>query len=555
MPASVEKCVSNILPSLRDQYPKKSDKALTSMAWAICQSQHNKQQKKKGSTKAMASDDLTLRWDGKMKVFQTLTEAMFGLDHETHRLVELEDVSDILIDESTFVEVDCHSLAGDNSSNYAIPRLKALPYKSSSGPNAACVRNALARFNQVKGATDAEKASAKRKLLSAAKSLGIKTGESEDPDAELLIVENTIASDNTVLTEAYKPGEESPHIFLRGTAIGEGVTRNLNEYLAVELERAAPTLAGVPLQLDHGRTVYDNAGRVLVASYDPRSKSIEYVARLRRSKTDAFEAVLHGDVDSVSIGANINDVLCNVCGESKLKGNCKHVVGREYEGEIATRIGVGLEFFELSVTPFGAYQGANIAGVVSHNSTTLDDAIASFTESWNQKFGEQKHMSEPERDHAAELELVEVQKKLTAAEQAKLKLTEQLNGNLARTIAEAEIEMGQRKSDDLVKRIESLKSKPVEALELLAESTRERLILFRHDNDAVSRSQGIVTEEDDDDGDPTVISAEETKDFLREKWMGWPKPSESAKATIRAFRSNSYNPNVAEYARRQKGGR
>ena len=429
------------------------------------------------------SDDLTLRWDSKMVVFETLTKAMEGLG-ESHEIIMRE---------------------------------KALKILESEKPKVT--------HEEVVHAETAH------------------TGS----DGE------TITADEPDLSATESVAQESPHIFIRGTAIGEGVTRNMNQYLATELQRAAPTLTDVPLQIDHGVTVSANAGKVLVASFDPTTKSIDYIARLRRSKADVFEAVQHGDIDSVSIGANINDVLCNVCGESKLHGECSHIVGREYEGEIATRIGVGLEFFELSITPFAAYKGADIAGVVSRNSTNLDDAIASFTESYHKKFGEQKQMSEQENDQTVEVELAETQKKLGEAESEKQELREQVKSTLARTIVEAEVEMGQRTQDDSKKRTESLKPKSVEALELLSESTAERLVIFRRDQSAAPRSQGIVSEADEEI-DPTAIPVEELKTFLREEWMGWPEPTESAKKTVRAFRRNTYNPMRSEYAKREAGG-
>lgn len=480
MPASVDKCVSKMLPELKRRNPSKNERVLKRMAFAICQDWYNK--RKKGSKESMPGD-LSLRWNGKMHVHGTLSEAMQGIQaNEDCEMTMLEIVPKILQKEKPTPTTDTDTFA----------------------------------IKHVGGASV------------------------------------TIGTDGTtVVTESVQ--DEQTHIFIRGTAIGEGVTRNLNEYLATELQSAAPTLADVPLQIDHGQSVLDNAGRVLVASFDPRSKSIDYVARLRKSKTEAFEAVQYGDVNSVSIGANIDDVKCNLCDESKLHGNCTHVVGKEYEGGIATRIGVGLEFFELSITPFGAYQGADIAGVVSHHSTNLDDAIAIFTESYQKKFGEQTNMSEPETDQAAEARLVEAQTELNSEKQAKQVLIEQLKKTLSRTIVDAEIEMSERTAEESATRIGALKSKTVEALELLSETTAERLSIFKRDYHATTRDTGIVSE-GEPDADPTMIPIEDAKSFLREQWMGWDEPSASAKKKVRIMRKNSYHPNHALYRSRSLGG-
>lgn len=63
------------------------------------------------------------------------------------------------------------------ASDFAIPRLRALPYKRGKRVQLNCARNALARLNQVKGATGEEKASARRKLESALRKGGGEPGE------------------------------------------------------------------------------------------------------------------------------------------------------------------------------------------------------------------------------------------------------------------------------------------------------------------------------------------------------------------------------------------
>ncbi|RLG70884.1 MAG: hypothetical protein DRO11_05500, partial [Methanobacteriota archaeon] len=270
MPQWVEECVASVKPGLRKKYPNESDEKITSRAFAICQAQYKKRKK----------------------------EMSVGLN-----------------------EADCHSIAGDDASNYAIPRLKALPYKSSKGPNAACVRNALARLNQVKGATAAEKKAALAKLRRAAKSLGIKTKDSSEMSKEVFHFQSKMKTFTTMREamryvddkggvvygreEASKIMEsetdplpisystsavsatfmnessttEPTHFYIAGEAIHALTTRNMNTYLAEELRRAAPTLAGKTIQLDHSTKSIDTVGKVIVSSYDEISQSVSYVGR------------------------------------------------------------------------------------------------------------------------------------------------------------------------------------------------------------------------------------------------------------------------------------
>lgn len=67
--------------------------------------------------------------------------------------------------------VDCAENRSDRpKTDFAIPRLRALPYKINGEVNCTCVKNAMARHNQVKGATKQELAKAKSLLIRIARS-------------------------------------------------------------------------------------------------------------------------------------------------------------------------------------------------------------------------------------------------------------------------------------------------------------------------------------------------------------------------------------------------
>lgn len=93
---------------------------------------------------------------------------------------------------------------------YAVPRD---PPSSSKLPifDAAHVRNAMARFNQVKGVSAEEKATAKRKIIAAAKRFGIEVGEFEKVNQE----EHKMAEE-----EQPKP-EEQPEVKVEEAPVEE----------------------------------------------------------------------------------------------------------------------------------------------------------------------------------------------------------------------------------------------------------------------------------------------------------------------------------------------
>ena len=346
------------------------------------------------------------------------------------------------------------------------------------------------------------------------------------------------------------------HFYIRGTAIGEGTTRNLNHYRPEELKLAAPSLAGRPIQADHGVRTRDNVGKVLVSSYEPTSKTISYVGRIRRGH-EATDAVELGDVDTVSVGATVEDILCNICDKSRLSRSdrCKHHVGDAYEDEIATRVGVGLEFVELSVTPFPAYKQSSVGVASTHDS--MDMALAVF-ESYktNTTRGTIKLSEQQESELDSTIKLSELTKANTSlhteleAAQAELgKAQDREREILARQIAEAEVELGIKPESDTGKRVEHFQSKEIEALNLLYENISDQLSQFRR-SQSVSASKGIVTSSDEPERDPMELTKEEAKMIIRKGMLRWPESSVTAKATVKEYTRNTYHPNYSEYVSR-----
>lgn len=333
-------------------------------------------------------------------------------------------------------------------------------------------------------------------------------------------------------TEALAPVVPD-HFFVRGIAISEGTTRNGNTYLAEELRSAASTLVGCPLQLDHGLRTTDNIGKVVVSSYDPSAKLINYIARIR-SDHQIASAVRLGDIDSVSIGATVKDVTCGICDDSKMRGKCRHVVGRRYEDGVATQIGHGLRFVELSLTPFPADPVASMGVTITHASYV--DALTAFTESWRTQTGDTQKLSENQEGLNSE-----VQSMLDKAEQSNLALTARLAKTIATKVADAEVELGHRKAADKDKRVTELSAKPLDALEFLSESFSSLLIAKRSADASAPLSKGIVAVKDKPSPRKETLTKEQAKEFIRRR-LGFPEPSESARRVVREWIRDPLHP-------------
>lgn len=317
----------------------------------------------------------------------------------------------------------------------------------------------------------------------------------------------------------------SSHILIAGTAISAGTTLNLHTFLSKELEKACPSLAGKPIQLDHSPKSEDNIGKVLASAYDRDPEIIKYIGRIRQSEPihQAVAAVVAGDIDTVSVGGFAKDIRCNICGESKIPDSagriaCNHRLGRIYEGQQATATAIDIRFVELSVTPIPADPRAS-AGVMTHDS--MQSALVALAESYT---GADSSVSE-ETDQSANLmekdtKIEELQVELKASHTRERK-------RLAEGIAEAEVKMGVTAPKEKSERVTSLSEKTIETLEEVKSTVDRQLEMFLRKQDDEPTSRGKTIEESP--GVANELTWGETKAVVREMLFGFGPPSASAK--------------------------
>ena len=343
----------------------------------------------------------------------------------------------------------------------------------------------------------------------------------------------------------------STHILIAGTAITVGTTRNLHTFLSKELEKATPSLAGKPIQLDHSHKTEDNIGKVLASSYDRNVETIKYIGRIRESHA-VTPAVSSGDVDTVSVGGFARDMKCNICGESKIPDSagriaCNHRLGRIYEGQQATVVGIDIQFVELSVTPIPADPRAS-AGVMTHDS--MQSALVALAESY---IGADSSVSE-ETDQSAKLlerdtMIEELQVELKASHTRERK-------RLADGIAEAEVKMGVTALKEKSDRVTSLSEKTIETLEEVKSTVDRQLEMFLRKQDDEPTSRGKTIEESP--GVANELTWGETKAIVREMLFNFGPPSASAKRSTSGMIGDpdfEQHGKYKEMFAKQEGGR
>ena len=148
--------------------------------------------------------------------------------------------------------VDCAKNRAERpEGDFAIPSLRALPYKINGKIEPACVRAAMSRFNQVHGASAAQKASAKSKLIAAAKASGIEVGKFANAKVEEKA--NVKNSFNTI--EFSKDDRNHALLYFKGIVLEEGTYKGEDggkyTYSADVVNQVPNLIRGARGKLDH----------------------------------------------------------------------------------------------------------------------------------------------------------------------------------------------------------------------------------------------------------------------------------------------------------------
>lgn len=139
--------------------------------------------------------------------------------------------------------------------------------------------------------------------------------------------------------------EDTDEFLIRGVAINETTTLNNVKYIAEELERAAPTFRNVPILLDHRNEVKNIVGRTTAnVNFNSANRRIDFEGKIMDKAIR--EMIKDGRIQSVSIGAKVNDLVDEKDGSKKA---------------------TGIRGLELSLVAVPGDSQANLAQALQHN--------------------------------------------------------------------------------------------------------------------------------------------------------------------------------------------
>ena len=145
------------------------------------------------------------------------------------------------------------------------------------------------------------------------------------------------------------------------------VDRDFERFTEATLEELAKKYVGRPVLRDHNWSAAAQTARVYAGSVEPGDE--EGVRRLvlrcymPRSEQTAptIAAIESGILRECSVGLAVKRALCSICGANQRETLCKHIQGREYDGQVCHMdLDGAADAYEVSMVAVPAQPAAGV---------------------------------------------------------------------------------------------------------------------------------------------------------------------------------------------------
>ena len=153
----------------------------------------------------------------------------------------------------------------------------------------------------------------------------------------------------------------------RLAACDNQVYRDFERFTEATLEELAKKYVGRPVLRDHNWSAAAQTARVYAGSVEPGDE--EGVRRLvlrcymPRSEQTAptIAAIESGILRECSVGLAVKRALCSICGANQRETLCKHIQGREYDGQVCHMdLDGAADAYEVSMVAVPAQPAAGV---------------------------------------------------------------------------------------------------------------------------------------------------------------------------------------------------
>lgn len=153
----------------------------------------------------------------------------------------------------------------------------------------------------------------------------------------------------------------------RLAACDNQVDRDFERFTEATLEELALKYVGRPVLRDHNWSAAAQTARVYAGSVEPGDE--EGVRRLvlrcympRSEQTvPTIAAIESGILRECSVGLAVKRALCSICGANQRETLCKHIQGREYDGQVCHMdLDGAADAYEVSMVAVPAQPAAGV---------------------------------------------------------------------------------------------------------------------------------------------------------------------------------------------------
>ncbi len=138
--------------------------------------------------------------------------------------------------------------------------------------------------------------------------------------------------------QALRPLAAEEVFTFRLAACDDQVDRDHERFTKECLEGLAPLYVGKPVLKDHRWSAGMQTARVYAAQVETQDGVSRLVLRCYMPRTEGtaetIAAIESGMLRECSVGAAVGRVTCSVCGANQRETLCKHLGGREYDGQV-----------------------------------------------------------------------------------------------------------------------------------------------------------------------------------------------------------------------------
>ena len=153
----------------------------------------------------------------------------------------------------------------------------------------------------------------------------------------------------------------------RLAACDNQVDRDFERFTEATLEELAQKYVGRPVLRDHNWSAAAQTARVYAASVEPGEgggvRRLVLRCYMPRSEqtVPTIAAIESGILRECSVGLSVKRALCSICGANQRETLCKHIQGREYDGQVCHMdLDGAADAYEVSMVAVPAQPAAGV---------------------------------------------------------------------------------------------------------------------------------------------------------------------------------------------------